>query len=343
MRYKARGQEYQVACYKNKLSSWRSGIESDLDEVLQVQDVFLDVVNGKRAKRNEVLQAFDCTDLDSVLKVILSKGEFQLNEDEREHELEAMFRDVCTIVVQKCVDSNTGLPLTFGVVERALREVHFAVHLAKAAKQQALAAIKVLEQNFPICRAKMRIRVELSASVDCAELLRQFDSIESDDVGRDGVRVVKGLCKSENFRNLDGEARLLSGRLEVIDLSAHGGSALAPQELLQQQLQQVSLAASQKAIADTISTAPDGASCAAAASQVPKPAFTCNTCAGSFSDAAEHRAHFKCDWHRINLKRKVLGQPPVDAAAADEITAKEKADDQKSLGGGGAASSGRGK
>ncbi len=29
-----------------------------------------------------------------VLKVILSKGEFQLNEDEREHELEAMFRDV---------------------------------------------------------------------------------------------------------------------------------------------------------------------------------------------------------------------------------------------------------
>lgn len=37
------------------------------------------------------------------------------------------------------------------------------------------------------------------------QLLRQFDSIESDDVGRDGVRVVKGLCKSENFRNLDGE------------------------------------------------------------------------------------------------------------------------------------------
>ena len=25
----------QVACYKNKLSSWRSGIETDLDEVLQ--------------------------------------------------------------------------------------------------------------------------------------------------------------------------------------------------------------------------------------------------------------------------------------------------------------------
>jgi hypothetical protein len=147
---------------------------------------------------------------------------------------------VCTIVVQKCVDSNTGLPLTFGVVERALREVHFAVHLAKAAKQQALAAIKILEQSFPICRAKMRLRVELSATADCAlvrclqstptfapaaapprfsrvlQLIQLFDSVESNEVGRDGVRVVKGLCKSENFRSLDHEVQCHSINRRVI-------------------------------------------------------------------------------------------------------------------------------
>ncbi len=51
----------------------------------------------------------------------------------------------------------------------------------------------------------------------------------------------------------------------------------------------------------------------------------------------------RSDWHRINLKRKVLGLPPVDAAAADDLTAKEKIEDQKSLGGGGGGASGRGK
>jgi hypothetical protein len=88
----------------------------------------------------------------------------------------------------------------------------------------------------------------------------------------------------------------LLGRLEVIDLSAHGGSALAPQELLQQQLQQVSLAASRKADADA-SIAAQGCNLephTTASTQVPKPAFSCNTCAGSFADAADHRAHFKC-------------------------------------------------
>lgn len=38
-----------------------------------------------------------------------------------------------------------------------------------------------------------------------AQLLRQFDSVEGNEVGRDGVRIVKGLCKSENFRSLDSE------------------------------------------------------------------------------------------------------------------------------------------
>jgi hypothetical protein len=162
---------------------------------------------------------------------------------------------------------------------------------------------------------------QLTAMSRPAQLLRQFDSVESNDVGRDGIRVVKGLCKSENFRSLDDEvpasrtnfsaaqlaaasphlhliasqARAVSGRLEVIDLSAHGGGALAPQELLQQQLQQVSLAACCSEKADAESIAPlHCPSAAAPPTHASAPSQTCNTCAGSFADPAEHRAHFKC-------------------------------------------------
>jgi hypothetical protein len=30
-----------------------------------------------------------------------------------------------------------------------------------------------------------------------------------------------------------------------------------------------------------------------------------------FSEAKDHREHFKSDWHRLNLKRKVAGQTAV--------------------------------
>lgn len=46
--------------------------------------------------------------------------------------------------------------------------------------------------------------------------------------------------------------------------------------------------------------------------------FTCITCHVAFSDADIQRAHYKSDWHRYNLKRKVVELPPVSAFTFDE-------------------------
>lgn len=41
--------------------------------------------------------------------------------------------------------------------------------------------------------------------------------------------------------------------------------------------------------------------------------FTCIACRVVFADGATQRAHYKTDWHRYNLKRKVADLPPVTA------------------------------
>lgn len=45
-----------------------------------------------------------------------------------------------------------------------------------------------------------------------------------------------------------------------------------------------------------------------------KPAFTCITCHAMFSDADTQRFHYRSDWHRINLSRKVQELPPLSEA-----------------------------
>ncbi|CAL1381637.1 unnamed protein product [Linum trigynum] len=35
--------------------------------------------------------------------------------------------------------------------------------------------------------------------------------------------------------------------------------------------------------------------------------LTCNSCNKEFKDDAEQKLHYKSDWHRYNLKRKLLG------------------------------------
>lgn len=46
--------------------------------------------------------------------------------------------------------------------------------------------------------------------------------------------------------------------------------------------------------------------------------YTCISCRVAFTDGEVQRAHYKTDWHRYNLKRKVADMPPVTAENFEE-------------------------
>ncbi|AEE85908.1 Cytoplasmic 60S subunit biogenesis factor REI1 1 [Arabidopsis thaliana] len=57
------------------------------------------------------------------------------------------------------------------------------------------------------------------------------------------------------------------------------------------------------------------------------PGLTCNACNMEFKDEEERNLHYKSDWHRYNLKRKVAGVPGVTEAlfeARQSALAQEK-------------------
>ncbi|CAI8006613.1 Ribosome maturation protein SBDS, partial [Geodia barretti] len=94
---------------------------------------------------------------------ILEKGEVQVSEKERQSQLESTFRDVATVVADKCVNPETKRPYTVGVVERAMRDAHVSLKPHKNTKQQALEVIRILQETIPLQRASMRLKVTLPA------------------------------------------------------------------------------------------------------------------------------------------------------------------------------------
>ena len=110
-------------------------------------------------------------DVDAVVREILATGELQVGDMERRAMLDATFKDIATIVSEKCVNPRTQRPVPVTLVERAMRDVlHYSVVPRKNAKQQALDVIRLLrEKGFPIARAPMRLRVV--APRDCAPAL----------------------------------------------------------------------------------------------------------------------------------------------------------------------------
>ncbi|KAJ3079334.1 hypothetical protein HK100_010445, partial [Physocladia obscura] len=103
---------------------------------------------------------------EAIVREILQKGELQVADKERAALSSATAREIATLVSLKCVDAVSQRPFPVSLVEKALHEAHFQVHAARPAKQQALDAIRLLQQQrlLNIQRAHMRLRVQVPLS-----------------------------------------------------------------------------------------------------------------------------------------------------------------------------------
>ncbi|XP_054014554.1 ribosome maturation protein SBDS [Hylaeus anthracinus] len=162
VRMKKSGKRFEIACYRNKVISWRNKLEKDLDEVLQTHTVFTNVSKGQVAKKEDLIKAFGMDNQTEICKEILTKGELQVSDKERHSALDSMLKDIATTVADKCVNPETKRPYTVTMIEKAMKDVHFSVKPNRNAKQQALDVIPQLKVVMPLERAQMRLRVLVS-------------------------------------------------------------------------------------------------------------------------------------------------------------------------------------
>ncbi|XP_034839545.1 ribosome maturation protein SBDS [Maniola hyperantus] len=162
VRLKKGGKRFEIACYKNKVVSWRNKVEKDIDEVLQTHTVFTNVSKGQVAKKEDLLKIFGKEDQTEICKEILDKGELQVSDKERHSQIDSLFKDIATTVADKCVNPETKRPYPVSIIEKAMKDIHFSVNVNKSAKQQSLEVIPLIKTEIPLERAQMRVRILLS-------------------------------------------------------------------------------------------------------------------------------------------------------------------------------------
>eukprot|EP00088_Acartia_fossae_P016062 TRINITY_DN1895_c0_g1_i9.p1 TRINITY_DN1895_c0_g1~~TRINITY_DN1895_c0_g1_i9.p1 ORF type:complete len:253 (-),score=62.55 TRINITY_DN1895_c0_g1_i9:76-834(-) len=207
VRMKKCGKRFEIACYKNKVLSWREGVEKDLDEVLQSHTVFTNVSKGEVAKKADLMKAFEDTkgDQTEICKIILAKGDLQVSDKERQAQTEAMFKDIATIVSEKCVNSDTKRPIPVSIIEKAMKECHIAVKPNKNSKQQALDTIGKLKEVLSLQRAEMRIKVVTPVKMlnKIRKLLTKLEvTIESEEEA-EGETSITILMDPGQYRNIE--------------------------------------------------------------------------------------------------------------------------------------------
>ncbi|OIW34036.1 Shwachman-Bodian-diamond syndrome protein [Coniochaeta ligniaria NRRL 30616] len=147
VRLKKGKKRFEIACYKNKVLEWRSGIEKDLDNVLQIPNVFLNVSKGQTAPHADLVKAFGKMKPDDIILEILNKGDIQVGEGERKAQLERINNEVISIVASKLVNPQTKRVYTPGMIEKALDMLSSQAHNQTTTAEKTAATTPAANNN----------------------------------------------------------------------------------------------------------------------------------------------------------------------------------------------------
>ena len=196
-----RNKHFEIAVFPNKVTSWRNGLETDIDNVVQSHSIFTNVDQGMLAKQSVVLETLNVKTMDEALKIILDEGQITLAEKERNIVISNLTKDIASIVASQCVNTNTQRPLTTTMVERAMKSVGFNVKPNKAPKAQAIKLIRFLqEKKYPITRARIRLKfiIKNALSEKMISMLPIVESVEP----KDDMTIVIAQVDPGNLRPL---------------------------------------------------------------------------------------------------------------------------------------------
>lgn len=254
VRLKKAGKRFEIACYKNKVIEWRSGVETDLSEVIQTDTIFTNVSKGQLASHSDLLKAFSKPDdqnprtksqasilsSEEILLEILKYGELQVSDKERHQALIDKRREIIHLVAEKTVDPSTNRPHTTSMIEKALDELHFSVNLSKSSKTQALELIKSLSSRpeiISISRSQMKIRLTIPTKAKqeikrlkptIIELINKLELDETDEdrwelvgsIDPSNFKVISDLLNQSQLRNSSSSSSTPRFKLETLSLTA---------------------------------------------------------------------------------------------------------------------------
>lgn len=201
--------------------------EKDLDEVLQIPQVFINVSKGQVASNEDLKSSFGSIDHNEIILEILKKGELQIGGKERQAQQDQTHKEILQIIAAKCINPTNKRPYPTSILEKTLNELSFNISTTKSAKTQALEAIKLLvsKQIIPIARAKMKVRIAVTQSAK--EIKKYADKLKSsfiveteDEDWNDNEWELIGFIDPGNFRALDEMLRVEAkgkARLELLE------------------------------------------------------------------------------------------------------------------------------
>lgn len=173
-------------------------IEGKVDNILSalvIDAVFSDSKKGTHAPIESLQKQFNTTDVSTIAKEIIQKGEIQLTTEQRREMQEKKKKRIVDLIVKNAMDPKTKMPHPRTRIELALEEAKVHIDPFKSVNQQMKTILEHLRPILPISMEHARISVKIPPEHvgKAYGAVRSFGTLEREEWQSDGTWI--GIVK----------------------------------------------------------------------------------------------------------------------------------------------------
>jgi ribosome maturation protein SDO1 len=141
----------------------RRGDSVNIEDILAVEDIFENASRGDRSAEEDLIKAFETTDVVTIAQKIIKKGEISLTAEQRKQIIENKRRQVIEIIARNAINPQTKTPHPPGRIEQAMREAKVNIDPSKSADELVNIAMKAIRPLIPIRFEEVEVAVKIPA------------------------------------------------------------------------------------------------------------------------------------------------------------------------------------
>lgn len=152
-RIKKNGKLFEILVNMEEAIAFKKG-ENITANFLELDKIFTDAKKGNLASHDELEIAFETSDIDEISKIIITKGEILVNQEQRSAEQEQKIKQIVDFLTRNAIDPQTKNPITGERIKNAMHEAHINIKNVPIENQIQ----EIIEKLSPIIPIKIETR-----------------------------------------------------------------------------------------------------------------------------------------------------------------------------------------
>ena len=184
---------FEILVNCEKAIDYKAGKINDLNDVVASKGIFSDVRKLKKVSSEELKKAFQTEDENSIVDLILKKGEIQFTAEHKTKIREERRKQIIAFIHINAVDAKTGYPFPPQRIEMLMEQAKVKIDEFEHIEHEIQKVLRALSPLIPIKLETRELEIDVSASAasQVLNLLKRKTKILKEDWKSNGNLVAK--------------------------------------------------------------------------------------------------------------------------------------------------------